>query len=450
MRSPPHCPRPRAFEAEQVRRHRQRMGVYASNAVHTHLGQLHTQLPKGTEHQPRRGRATAILVAPAISAAIKAGWGTHEAGAVALLTMLIARGFLPGLVRAPSKLTAGSAMALLARFSPLIEQVSHGRYRIHACRPDCLPPAILESLLRGQQDDAPSADPDAETLADGQQIDSPPQDETSIEPADSADPLSVLIGRNRERARGDLQEDPSSASDGEQLWLEPDYPGAAAGSIFDPAEEAPASPTTPPARPKIKPLVPWTRSGWVQAVPPGRHVQRAAVLALEHLVGDGRRGTAATLAAGLAGYEERTSARHRAALARALETLRRRGLLVVTGDCWRVPEFALHPALELFDVLDVGDDRPVSPGLADYLRRSGIDPEGLGHDEALAVSGRLYTRRSKAATAREEALADLPPDLRKGRRLDLAQRRVDLRRAMEAARWAVDPWTARDHGGRHG
>jgi hypothetical protein len=99
--------------------------------------------------------------------------------------------------------------------------------------------------------------------------------------------------------------------------------------------------------------------------------------------------------------------------------------------------------------------RPCGP---DELERRGIDPKGLSHGEAVALKGRLWGRgqrgepspRLLAAVAREEALADLPTDLRKLGRLDLAEARRRLERAMSAARWAVDPLRASAYEGTHG
>ncbi len=441
-RKPPHhqsppgrsqdaLPRPRSFEAERVRRERQRLGVYITKAVHEHLRRLPSQIPVGTTDRPVRGGWTAAETIAAVDRAITGGWGVHEGTAVGLLDELRRRGWLL-LLATPRPLTAGATHSMLAKLTPLVERVSHGRYRIHAGRPSDLSPRILETLVEALPGDASAAPDGGDCAVDGQQRDASAY-------AATAAPLSGLETPCRERARGDLQEGPSSASDGEQLWLEHDYMGAAAGSIFAPAEGDEARPATPPARATIeRGASSWTRSGWMQAVPLRPQLQRAAALALAHLTADGIEGTASSVAAILSGYEVKATARSRASLARALQALSRRGLLLVTGGRWTVPAFTVNPALELFDVAEAPDAREPSPDLLASLGRWGVDGEGLSHEEAVGVNRRLWSRRKDdrphprllAAVQREQERADLPVDLRALGRLDVAAARRALARAM--------------------
>jgi len=440
----PPTPRPRAFEAERVRAERQRLGVIASKAVHRHLEELPDRIPRGTRAAPIRGGLTTIETARGIGHAVAGRWGTHEGTAAALIAELAAAGYLARLVRPPCQLTAGATMAMLSRLSPLVEQIAHGRYRIHACRPDCLPDRILKTLIQPRSGDASDG-----AVAGGSLLCVAGSD-ASADPAPT-DPLTARIAGNRERAWGHSPSGPSSASDGEQLWLPSVHPGAVAGSTSAPAGRAGARPRRPPASAPVKPLGPFTRSGWARAVPMHKHQQRAAALACRHLPESGISGTAAAVAAWLAGFEDQASSRTRASLARALVSLAARGLLVVDAGVWRLPRFVPNPVLELFDVPEAPSGRAPSPGVAAQLERNGVDPASVSHEEAVALSRRFFRRREQGlpaprsvlASVREQALAELPTDLRAARRLDQAEARERLAAAMRGR--GVGLWGADDY-----
>ena len=448
-------PRARGFEAQRVRDRRLNDGSTAVRAVNDHIRGLPKRIDKGTAARPVRGGNTGRVAAAALGEAVSAGWGVREMHGEAAIEAWRQRGWIDW--PAPfSPLAARKAMAQLAKKTPLVEAIGGGWYRIYAGRPSCLPPRILQVLTDVREaDEADLARlPDlAFWMSDG---------DASAVGADQPE-RSVLIIPSSERARGDSAlvelEQPQEvfwqASDGEQLWLESDFMGAVAGSMSDPAEVAEACPNTPPARPEIE-LEVWsgTISDWGQALPMWPQLQRAGRLALAHLPPEGFLGTATELAATLAGFDERTRAtcRSRAQLVRALESLRRRGLLLVTGGCWRLPVFRENPDLALFDVDASPDPRPASAAQIAALERVGIDAEGLGHSEAVALSKRLYTRRKRGqphprllkAVLREQALAGIPSDLRATGRLDVAQAREEMRVAMKRRR--ADEQVARADG----
>lgn len=441
----PSTPRARGFEAQRIRARRLNDGSTATRAVNDHIRGLANRVEKGTAARPVRGGNTARATAAAFGQAISAGWGVREMPGPAIIEAWRQRGWIDK--PAPfSNLAARKAMVQLAKITPLAEDIGGGWYRIHAGRPSCLPPRILHALADVREaDEADLARlPDlAFWMSDGV---------ASAVGADGPE-RSVLIDPSSERARGDSafvgvkhqQEEFWQSSDGEQLWLESDFMGAVAGSMSDPAETAEARPDTPPARPEIE-LEVWsgTISDWGRAVPMWPQLQRAARLLLAHLSPEGFLGTTTELAATLAGFDERVRAtcRSRAQLVRALESLRRRGLLLVTGGCWRLPVFRKNPDLALLDVDAPPDPRPPSPAQVAALERMGVETKGLGHSEAVALSKRLYTRRKRGqphprllkAVLREQALAGIPSDLRATGRLDVAQAREAMRVAMKRRR----------------
>jgi hypothetical protein len=311
---PERTPRPRAFEAERVRERRQAKGVYASSAVYGHLRSV--DFPRGTRACPVRGCDVADAALAALERAVAGRWGTHEGTALALLEALQRAGYLrwPGL---PSKLSAGAAMAMLARSCRLVERTGHGRYRIHACKPSDLPAWILNSLLQPRWRDASAPADSGDSPADASRFDA----------SDSPSKLSAPISGNRERACGNFSSGPSSASVGEAQGLAPGCPGAVAGSSSAPAERARTRPATSPARAPLEPL-----GAWHGSIPNRPQLRRAADLAAEFLTGQGVLGSPAIVAGWLAQREDRASARSRAALARALQSLIRRGVLADDGD----------------------------------------------------------------------------------------------------------------------
>lgn len=439
---PEATPRPRSFIASEVVAERARLGTSLSGLVLDHVSGLQKRVPQGKDGQVVRGGDTARDAACGFETATRRNWGVHEGTGPALLRKMHKRGYLRDL---PGPKVCGQAMAMLARLSPLIQVVKRGVYRIHAGDPRWLPAEVVQALKEQRSGDATAADELEQTPADAVQIDAL-ADRASAGLASSMTPNFAEKVPPQPTADGSVDRSTLRACGAS----EPAPAPAVACSSYAPAERAGARPATPPARaPRERRGLP-SRSDWLRAVPKRRNMIRAAMLALAHLSGEGRRGSAAIVAAGLAGHEPRATGRSRASLARALEALRQRGLLVVTDDLWRVAEFVAPAALRANDLLNVGDARPISAAQAAQIRRYGIDPTGLGHAEAVALCRRLWTRRSKAALVREQKRADLPPDLRRSGRLDLADARVGLSRAMEAARWAVDPWTVRDHGGRHG
>lgn len=401
-----------------------------------HLAELPSRIPRGTRQAPVRSADTIRAAGEAIARAIRGGWGIHEGGAVELLDRLRSAGFLL-LLRTPCPQTAGMAMAALARLTPLVEEIRRGRYTIHAGRPADLEPRILKQLERGLRDVASRSTPVDETLSYVGRIDAS---------ASGADPGSqtALHPGNRERARGDTSS-PRWLSDGEQLGLALVFPGAVARSSSDPADPAGARPARSPARSALEPKVTrqWTRLAWIEAVPLRPQLQRAARLALGHLSEIGLAGTAGTVALQLASHEDRLTARSRASLARALCSLRDRGLLIEEGGRWRLPEFVAHPILELFELDERPSARAPSPAMSADLTRQGVDPAGLTHEEAVQVQRRLFSRRRDgrphprmlARILAERDPAGRRSDLRQLGRLDIPAARRELAEAMADRCW---------------
>jgi hypothetical protein len=311
---PERTPRPRAFEAERVRERRQAAGVYASSAVHHHLRAA--DFPRGTRGAPVRGCNVADATLDALGRAVDGRWGTRDGTALQLLEALLRAGYLrwPGL---PSKLSAGAALATLSRSCKLVERIGHGRYRIHACRPADLPEWILKDLLQ-QRWPAASAAADSGDSAGLQ---------GHFDASDPDPKLSAVHAGNRERAGGVPPSSPLSASGGEAHGLASGCPGAVAGSSSAPAERARSRPATSPARAPLEPL-----GAWRGSIPNRPQLRRAADLAAEFLTGPGVLGSPAIVAGWLAQREDRASARSRSALARALQSLIRRGVLADDGD----------------------------------------------------------------------------------------------------------------------
>mgnify|MGYP003450230837 FL=1 len=321
---------------------RQRNGVYASALVHQHLTALPTRIPHGTRARPVRSRDTVVAAATAIKLAIAARWGVFEGGAVEVLDQLRLAGFLP-LLRTPCQLTAGMALSMLARLSPLVEVVRRGLYRIHAVKPAAIPDHILRTLANESFDDA-SGPADSENSASH-----PSGNDASVSPPPPCSLTAVRASSSSSRAGSSPSTGPACASGDEQLRLAFDSPGAAATSSSTPAEAADPRPRRTPARAPLEGVGPLTEKAWRRAVPLRPQLQRAAQLALDHLTAKGVRGTATTIAFWLAGHEDRASWRTRSSLARALKSLERRGLLLTDGDLWRVVPFAVEPILDLFD-----------------------------------------------------------------------------------------------------
>lgn len=244
----------------------------------------------------------------------------------------------------------------------------------------------------------------------------------------------------KERERGETSSSPSSASVGDEHGPAPECPGAAASSSSAPAESAGACPGALPARAPLEPLV-LSRSGWMSLVPFGSQIQRAAALACRYLDGNGAGGTATIVAGWLAGHERgQATSRTRASLARALRALIRRGLLIESDGRIRMPDLHEPQVLELFDIAPKPQVRQPSPAIVARLRSVGIDASDLGHDEAVQLHQRLWSRSKAdmapppmlAAILREHARAALPVDLRKTGRIDRAAARRALEEAMTA------------------
>lgn len=432
-----------ALIADRVKRAQIR--AYRSAVLHNHLRALAVAIPHGTRSSAIRGADTARLIASALAAAVAARARDIEGTAVELCDELLRRGWL-ALPRCPAPLTAGAAWAMLARLSPLVVTIRRGRYRLllQAHRPDQVAADFLAALERRQHPaDFEQADATAAAGPAGEPEIQAGSDASAAPALPSS--LSALPRAEEERARAEITAETPSARCGDAGPGSTDELGATPGS------SAPAAFALrfAPGRAASGSTSGWsgTRSSWLGSIPRHKHLLRAGQIALR-LSPEGNRGSAAEIVERLARGTVWGSRRDRAALVRGFLALHRRGLVVLDGDRWRLPEFEQHPALVVLDVSEVPGVRGPSEDLAAMLERNGVDPRGLSHSEARSLSARLHTRRQQGRAhagtvlrvAREMQAADLPVDLRELRRLDQAAARHALEVAMAQRIAREAPW----------
>lgn len=378
-----HHARPREVVARAVREATSR--ARATARIHRHLSALVQTFPRGTHAAPVRGAETARQIAWALSRALQARADDMEGSAVQLCRSLRERGWL-ALPRDPAPLTAGSALALLARLTPLVVQIAHGRYRLRV-----LPTvSVLDDLAAadacerdGDLDVRSRRDADPQGRSDASAVAAPPQ------------PLSALSDTHKERGRA------GSSPRDDVRWIADDRRGLRAASMdrSAPAASAPHDPRLRPPRKRVglaKAKV-FSPSAWMQALTEWKHLRRAGLLCLQLLPDEGWIGDARGLAGWLARRSDGIGRRERDGLARGLQALARRGCLVVDGGTWRLPTFQPHEAVEALDVLAAPSAERPSLRMARRLERAGICPEGLGKHEALVLHRRLWSRAKDGA-----------------------------------------------------
>ncbi len=404
--------------ADRVKQATARSSVHA--ALQTHLDGALVRIAELYKGERLLGRETAVLIVSALRRALATARPPRlEAGA---------RAFCADLGIHVGTAVASAALAIVLLVTPVLRRPSRYRWladlaTLKACRHGDM---ALESVLSW-----PFLTPESAAETDASEQDDAPRDFNSSGSPDEA---------HIEHACGVV---PSPYSAADEVFGEPEDLGGLGGASAPPAEQAGASPATPPASDGDAPLRAWTKSEWLLAIPRWPQIQRAATLALAYLPPEGFARTATELAATLAGFDRltRASSRTRAQLARGLESLCRRGLLVVDDGRWFMPEWRANPVLELYGVAEKPSSRAPSAKMLASLEARGVvlEPRTLSHEEAVALNRRLHTRKVQeqphprllAAVVREEAKANLPTDLRATGRLDVAEAREALRRAMD-------------------
>jgi hypothetical protein len=215
------------------------------------------------------------------------------------------------------------------------------------------------------------------------------------QPAESAKCRPVELSLSLRRACVVVRTQHSAA---EENPSEPEEPGSLGGASPPPAEQAGASPASPPASDGDAPLrEPLTLSGYLQALPRHRRQQQAVVLLRKH--GPVDLGSTPRLAAQDllrlrdSTGETRAYSREVEALSRALAVLRARGDL---GEGFALPRFALHPWAVLLGIKARPSDSRPTAGQVRYLRARGIDPAGLSRPEAKSMQALLQLRKGEA------------------------------------------------------
>lgn len=390
----PHTPRPwtarptrtpagehylRPIIADRVKQATSRAHVNAR--LRAHISAALSALPRGRAGAVRLGRDTAVRLLTALGDELASPKPRRfSGGAVAFCEAL---GVPVGID------AASAALRLIAALTPILQRT--GRYQWTADL------ATLKVCQRG--------DPRLEFVLShvpvyGQQRVTSDPELTQRE----SEPLRSPGQPLKKHARAVVGLSPPAAEDHR---LERQNMGGLGCAPSAPAETADASPGTSPASAASALKMPMTHSAWHQAIPHGVHVQRLRHLLTGQGVTMNWSGTAREVTDRLASEDGRwTSRRERWGLVRALATLRRRGLVLHDGGVWRLPELALHDALEF-----VGLDRPrpsdlrPTPAQTRDLTRRGVDTRGLSRPEASAVSYRLFTRRAAGQMTYRQAAA---------------------------------------------
>lgn len=378
-----------------------------------HIATLGGCVKRGRAGAVVRGGDTARAAGAGVGLAIRNHWGTHEGRAVDLLRKMWRLGYLPTLTAPPNEDTAGRALMLLAKETPLVQIVRRGLYRIHACDPSFLPVEIVDAIVDMPLDAAQSSDPTPEVLSFQADFDATGEvdcwpwpdglvssgslvspDESEKVPfcaeTDGAGQRSALrvLGVNSDGdppAHRDL-EGPAADPDA----TEPGQPGGLGCAPSGPAETAQLIPNAAAASPVVAPM---TQSAWLQVIPRHPRQQQAARLASSPVPDLAGRSASATMRArmeqwGSTGRGQRVRSRDVAAATRAALALQGRGLLDAQ---LRPPPTVVHPALVAFEVRQIpGPERPTAAQAA-WCRSSGIEPAGLSRAEAQAL--REHVRR---------------------------------------------------------
>ena len=381
-----------------------------------HIDALVGRIDQGRAGAIVRGADTARIAVAGLALAIRRHWGTHEGRAVDLLRKMWRLGYLPTLTAPPNEDTAGRAMMLLAKRTPLVQILRRGLYRIYACDPSFLPAEIAGALVDVPLDAASLIDPapevpmEAVTDDASAEIDCWPWPDDLVSSATPASPedlekvpfCEVMDGsgqRSALRVLGVIHAmDPQAPSDIEysaaegQTFELADPPGLGCASPAA-AEPADPRPVVPAAATVDAPL---TASAWLQAVPGHARIRQAAAL-VQAYPPDREGRTALEVAKDLLSLRDSTEgqgrqAGHRevAAVQRGLLGLQRRGL--VDPD-FAPPRAARHPWLAILGVRERPGRERLSKGQVRFLRGQGIDPAGLSKAEARAMQTVLVRRR---------------------------------------------------------
>jgi len=386
-------------------------------AVMDHIAALVGRVKQGRVGAIARGGNTGRAGAAGIGLACRDRWGVHVGRGVDLLREMWRRGYLPTLTAAPNEDTAGRAMVLLAKKTPLVQIVRRGLYRVYACDPAFLPAAVVAAIVDAAQgDDADADDPEPpietpENQADFDatvEVDCWPWPDELVSSGSSAPgsvsekvPFCEEIDGTEQcsslRARGvNYGGDPLAHRDLEGPAADPDatelkQPGGLGCAPSGPAETAQPSPDAAAASPAVAPM---TKSAWLQAIPQHPRQQQAAQLASSPVPDLAGRSPSATMRARMEGQQvstgqgQRVRSRDVAAVTRAAAALHRLGLL---DPQLRPPPTVVHPALAAFEVRpNPGPERPTAAQVA-WCRSSGIEPAGLSRAEAQAL--REHVRR---------------------------------------------------------
>lgn len=337
-----------------------------SGRLQSHLRAAGLALPTGRAGAPVLGRATAVLVIAAFHAELdKRHPRRIEGGAVAFCAALGVKAGVDA---------ASSAMRLVAAVTPILRRDSRFRWSadlatLKTARPgDLHLEAVLSWPSHGHAEPAAGV--------------------TSAAPPTGPESEPDRTG-SREHACAVV---PSQYSAADEPQFVPEQPGGLGGASAPPAEQAGAGPDAQPASDGDAPVV-LTRSAWHQAVPAGVHVQRLREL-LDGRVGDLPAGSARIVADRLARDDGRwTSRRERWGLVRALLVFERRRLVCRVGDGWTLPTFAIHEAMDLFDLCERPSPVPPTLRMAKALERRGVNAAGLSRGEARVLSYRLHARQ---------------------------------------------------------
>lgn len=406
--------RPRSFIAATVTRERAAVGSLRSGLILDHVAALAGGVKPGRVGAVVRGGDTARVAGAGIGLAARDRWGVHEGRAVDLLRKMWRLGYLLGLKAAPNEDTAGRALVLLAKITPLVQIVRRGWYRIYACDPAFLPAEVAGAIINLPLDAASPSE--ATTEADDLQAGSAATDEVDCWPwpddlVSSGSPVTPELDGNlatdaemdgpgqrsalrvrgvtRDRsapASGDI-EDPAA----DHHPIEREHPGGLGCALSGPAEEAQPESTQEAASPAMAPM---TFSAWLQAIPAHLRQRQASRLALSPVLDCEGRSASATIRARL---QQRVSTRSTrqvgsrevAAITRGALALRRLELL---DAHLRPPAFVVHPALAAFGLAPQPSAVRPTGCQARWCRENGVEPAGLSRGEVVALQAEINTR----------------------------------------------------------
>lgn len=376
---PPHRPTAegerwlRPVIADRVKQATARSSVHA--ALQTHLDGALVRIAELYKGERLLGRETAVLIVSALRRALASARPPRlEAGA---------RAFCADLGIHVGTAVASAALAIVLLVTPVLRRPSRYRWladlaTLKACRHGDM---ALESVLSW-----PFLTPESAAETDASEQDDAPRDFNSSGSPDEA---------HIEHACGVV---PSPYSAADEVFGEPEDLGGLGGASAPPAEQAGASPATPPASDGDAPLrEPLTLSGYLQALPKHRRQQQAVALLRQHgpvaLTSAPRAAAQDLLRLRDSTGETRAYPREVEALSRALAVLRDRGDL---GEGFALPRFALHPWAVLLGIKARPSDIRPTAGQVRYLRARGINPAGLSRPEAKAMQGLLQLRKGEA------------------------------------------------------